>query len=152
MHSGNSFCCQFSAFVIFSVYEQGNTKNETEREKRETFFLSVFCERKQKRKPFSFPVFCFPSFSWFLETTSATLTMNPETPHLAKKSQCEVSKFSNAISWKFWKTDIAAFCSQLHNCLSICSLKVALKTSQTRRMWHTCIGSFCNKHRKHYCT
>ena len=33
MHSGNSFLLSIFCFVIFSVYEQGKTKNETEREK-----------------------------------------------------------------------------------------------------------------------
>ena len=57
----------FLLLLFFQYMNKGKRKMKQKGKsgRRFPFFLSVFCERKQKRKPFSFSVFCFPSFSLF---------------------------------------------------------------------------------------
>ena len=63
MHSGNSFRCQFSAFVIFSVYEQGKTKNETEQRmklEQEEYFPFCVLHFGKNQKMYTENSFRFP--------------------------------------------------------------------------------------------
>jgi len=46
-----------------------------------------------------------------------------------EKIALQFSKFSNAISRKFWKTDIAAFCSQVHAYIEILDCADRAQTS-----------------------
>ena len=98
MDSGKSCRCQFSVFVIFSVYEQGKTKNEKQKGESGRYFpfLFPFSGKEKENGNFSFSVFCFSSFSLFLEMNSTTLKMNTETPKQKKKTHLPFCVFHRA--------------------------------------------------------